>query len=119
MSLTAQLNGLRVAAVLRSREYKQVFLGAFGGWVLPLVPSRWWYRVLFRSPEGMMRVASERVLADLRDFAGFNGETIFHADPQVLAFREGKRAAVNRIFKHLNLDEAQVQQMIGVDDGIG
>lgn len=114
----AQLNGLRVAAVLRSREYKQVFLGAFGGWAAAAVPTRWWYRLLFLSPEGMMRIAGERVLADLRNFAWLERETIFHPDPQVLAFREGKRAVVSRIFKHLNLDEARVQELTGVDDGI-
>lgn len=118
MSLTAQLNGLRVAAVLRSREYKSVFLGAFGSWAAAAVPRRWWYRMLLLTPEGAMRVASERVLADLRDFAGLNKQTIFDPDPQVMAFREGKRAVVMRIIHHLNLDEAQVQQLIGVDDGI-
>ena len=116
-----QVNELRVRAVLRSRAYKELFGRAF---VAPWVPRAWWTRLLFRAwrdsgdGEHPLRIAGEQVLADLRDFAGLNQQTNFHPDPHVMAFREGKRAAVMRVIHHLNLDEAQVQQLIGVDDGL-
>lgn len=113
-----QLNALRVAAILRAREFKTLFLGAFGGFVARLVPASWWTRLLFRTAEGALTIAGERVLADLRDFAGLARQSNFDPDPHVMAYREGKRAVVMRIIHHLNLDEAQVQQMIGVDDGV-
>ena len=42
---------------------------------------------------------------------------IFAPDPLVMARRLGRREAFDRIIKYLNLDEAQVQAIMEIDDG--
>lgn len=89
------LNALRRMAIFRARSYRAVFL-----------------------PGGAMTRDGEIVLADLRDH-GFLNKSTFHADPYEAAKRQGRRELALRIVQHLNLDEAQVQQLVEIDDGLG
>jgi hypothetical protein len=85
----------RRMAVLRARSYKAVFITG---------------------------VATDRdreiVLADMRDHCFANAYT-FHRDPYEAARRQGRREAWLRITQHLNLDEAKVQKLVEIDDGLG
>lgn len=72
-------------------------------------------RALFK-PEGVMSRQAEAVLADLRDFCKAQ-ESGFNSDPLVMARMAGRREVWLRLTKFLNLDEAQVQTMMEVDDG--
>lgn len=89
------LNALRRMAIRRSRSYRAVFM-----------------------PGGAMTRDAEIVLADVRD-QGFLNKTTFHADPYEAAKRQGRRELALRILQHLNLDEAKVQQLVEIDDGLG
>jgi hypothetical protein len=60
---------------------------------------------------------AEIVLADLRDFCCANSTT-FSPDPYVAARRQGRREAWLRISQHLNLDEARIQKLVELDDGL-
>lgn len=84
--------------------------------VRPLGLTRWAYRRVFLN-DRTLRVASEHVLADLRDFA-FARASAFDPDPIVMARRQGRRDVWLRISNYLNLDEASVQKLMEVDDGI-
>lgn len=75
------------------------------------------YKALFRPNDGMPREA-EQVLADLRHFSFADRPTIFDPDVAVMARREGRREVFVRIINMLNLDEAAVQQLMEVDDGL-
>lgn len=72
-------------------------------------------RALFK-PEGVMSRQAEAVLADLRDFCAAQDST-FNSDPLIMARMAGRREVWLRLTKFLNLDEAQVQTMMEVDDG--
>jgi hypothetical protein len=115
-------NRFRYRQILVSRGFKVVFIGAperfakalAGRFLLgPLL--RW----LFLGPDDRPHRAGEIVLAELRLRTGFDRYSIFDPDPHVLAYREGQRAVVMMIFNLLNLDEAAVQQLMEVDDGLG
>lgn len=121
MVVTAE-NRVRYRRILIARAAKQVFLGVperfakalLGRFLLGLL-LRW----LFLAPDGTPHRAGEIVLAELRHRTGFDRYSIFDPDPQVLAYREGQRAAIMMIFNLLNLDEAAVQTLMEVDDGLG
>lgn len=121
MSVTPE-NRLRWRRILISRAVKDVFLGVperFGKALAArflLGPIMRW---LFLAPDGTPHRAGEIVLAELRHRSGFGRYSIFDPDPQVLAYREGQRAVVQMIFNLLNLDEAAVQHLMEVDDGLG
>lgn len=88
------LNMLRRMAVVRAGSYKRVF-----------------------APAGAVGRDQEIVLADLRDH-GFATKTTFHADPYEHGRRAGRREMWLRIAQHLNLDEAAVQKLVELDDGL-
>lgn len=121
MAVSAE-NRLRFRQVLVAREVKWLFMAVperfakavLGRFLLgPLL--RW----LFLGPDGRPHRAGEIVLAELRRRTGMERYSIFDPDPQVLAYREGQRAAMMMIFNLLNLDEAAVQKLMEVDDGLG
>lgn len=96
--MSAHIRNLqRVRAILRSRPFKNLFHG----------------------DNGAIKRSGEQVLADLREFCFASRPTIFDKDPLVMARREGRREVFVRIVNYLNLDEATVQQLMEVDDGIG
>jgi hypothetical protein len=95
MMNAVQRNVLRLRTILRARHYKAVFL----------------------TDEGPLRRSAERVLADLRDFC-FAERSTYDADGRMAARREGRREVWLRITKHLNLDEATVQQLMEAEDGL-
>ncbi|KTT68799.1 hypothetical protein NS319_12235 [Sphingomonas sanguinis] len=71
---------------------------------------RWLYRIVF-TEGGTRRMAARAVLADLRDFT-FARSSAFDPDPIIMARRQGRRDVWLRIANYLNLDEAEVQQLI-------
>lgn len=71
---------------------------------------RWLYCIVF-TEGGTRRMAAQGVLADLRDFT-FARSSAFDPDPIIMARREGRRDVWLRISNYLNLDEAEVQQLI-------
>ena len=88
-------NVLRLRSVIVSRRYKQLFLG----------------------DHGALKRSAEQVLVDLRGFCHVDKPTIFSSDAVLMARREGRREVFVRITRMLNLDEAQVQQLMENDDG--
>ena len=83
-------------------------------------PARWTalaYRLVFTVDGSQRRIAAEHVLADLRDFT-FARTSAFDPDPIIMARRQGRRDVWLRISNYLNLDEAQVQKLMEIDDGI-
>jgi hypothetical protein len=107
-----QRNMLRRRAIKLSKYFQWLFITAF-------VPKRKFWRWLFGDDEGKLSVPGEYVLADLREFS-FAGahQTCFHNDPVVMARRLGRREVFDRIIHYLNLDEATVQTLMEIDDGI-
>lgn len=71
---------------------------------------RWLYRIVF-TEGGTRRMAAQAVLADLRDYS-FARSSAFDPDPIIMARRQGRRDVWLRISNYLNLDEAEVQQLI-------
>lgn len=110
------VNAQRYRAILISREVRSVF--RMVPEVMRLARPAWLWRAMFLAAPGQPHRAGEVILADLRDFAGLDRPTIFDPDPHVMAFREGKRAVVMRIINYLNLDEAAVQRIMELDDGL-
>lgn len=88
------VNAMRRMAILRARSYRAVL-----------------------APEGIIDRDREIVLADLREFCRANQST-FSAEPAVAARLVGRREVWLRISQHLNLDEAKVQQLVEIDDGL-
>lgn len=80
--------------------------------------SRAW-KGLAHGENGALHRSAGHVLADLRGFCWADKPTIFDNDPLVMARREGRREVFVRIANFLNLDEAKVQQLMELDDGIG
>jgi hypothetical protein len=120
MAVTAT-NKWRYRAMLVSREVKWLFMAipercakaALGRWLIgPIL--RW----MFLGPKGQPHRAGEIVLAELRRESGFSRASNFHVEPLVMAHREGKREMALWFFKHLNMDEKAVQQLMELDDGI-
>ena len=76
------------------------------------------YRLVFRADDGAtLRLAANHVLADLRDYS-FARSSAFDPDPIIMARRQGRRDVWLRISNYLELDEAVVQQLMEIDDGI-
>lgn len=78
---------------------------------------RWCYRTVLTVDGTTRRIAADHVLADLRDFC-FARTTAFDQDPIIMARREGRRDVWLRVSNYLNLDEAQVQTLMEIDDGV-
>lgn len=116
MSEQSHTNRLRERAILISREFKAVFHGVPERFAKVMV--RWLWRWLFLGPDGKPHRAGRIVLRDLAQFCGAAGKTIFHANPQMLARREGRREVFVRICILLNLDEHEVRKLMELDDGI-
>lgn len=114
MSQAAIRNSLRARAVMMSRAFKDLFWAA-------AAPRRSIWRRLFLIPTedgDSLRRSGEAALADLREYC-FAQKSVFDPNPQIMARREGRRDVWLRITKYLNLDEATVQQLMEIDDGIG
>lgn len=116
-----QENRIRYRGILIAREVKGLFMGvperfakAIAGRLFFGLLLRW----LFLGPDDQPHRAGEIVLAELRRRSGFGRYSIFDPDGRVHAYREGQRAVVQEIFNLLNLDEAQVQKLMEVDDGL-
>ncbi len=75
------------------------------------------YRIVFTVEGDTLRLAANHVLADLRDYA-FARTSAFDPDPIIMARRQGRRDVWLRISNYLDLDEATVQQLMEIDDGI-
>lgn len=75
------------------------------------------YRIVFTADGETLRLAANHVLADLRDYA-FARSSAFDPDPIIMARRQGRRDVWLRISNYLNLDEATVQQLMEIDDGV-
>jgi hypothetical protein len=103
-------NQLRHRKIMLSRSFKELFASA--------IPRGRIYNWLFRGENGELRMVGEHVLADLREFCGLESGTIFDTDPLMMARREGRREVAMRIINLLNLDEAAVQQLMRLDDGL-
>lgn len=110
MTGVSQINRVRWKFLQLSRAAKELF------WAVP-VPRGWFYRWLFTNDDGAVRRVGEHVLADLREFC-FLDRSAFDTDPLVMARRQGRRDVGLRIIKFLNLDEAAVQKLMEIDDGI-
>lgn len=115
MSVTPE-NRARYRATLISREVKWLFMAAPERFQNRL--RRWCWRWLFLGPDGKPHRAGEIVLAELRREAGYERASNFDANPQLLAYREGKRALAQMIFNYLNLDEEAVHKLMRLDDGL-
>lgn len=121
MSGVTPENRARYRATLVSRDVKGLFMAVperfaravLGRFLLGAV-LRW----LFLGSPGKPHRAGEIVLAELRREAGYLRHSNFHDNPQVMAFREGKRAMAQMIFNYLNLDESAVHQLMELDDGL-
>lgn len=90
---------------------------------LPMVPSRWIWRLLFLDPDGKVtRRSGDIALARLRRFC-FADRSIFGGGAGtddsafLLGVREGRRQVWLQITQHLNLDEDAVQKLVENDDG--
>jgi hypothetical protein len=111
----SRANRERYRAILIGREVKHLF-GAIPE-IFGASPRHLW-RWLFLGHDGKPHRAGEIVLADLRRYARLDRATIYDPDAHELAYREGKRAVVMRIFHYLNLDEHAVQVLMELDDGL-
>ena len=81
------------------------------------VMRRWLYRTVFTADGETLRIASQHVLSDLRDFT-YATKSAFDTDPLVMARRQGRRDVWLRLSNYLNLDEEQVHKLMEIDDGI-
>lgn len=107
-----QRNRLRLRAIRMAKYFQWLFFTA----VLPRGKLFAW---LFRLNDEKLSVPGEYVLADLREFCFAGGhQSCFHSDPLVMARRLGRREVFDRITHYLNLDEATVQTLMEIDDGI-
>jgi len=122
-------NAQRKLVLTLSRDWKTIlpqlsapaWLRAIAGLLVAIVGRGWAYRITFMADDRVLRIAAHHVLADLRTFCCATADgrrPIFSSDPLVMARRLGRREAFDRIIKYLNLDEAQVQKIMEIDDGI-
>lgn len=115
-----QKNRQRWRAVLLSRAVKWIFKSSpaqpnFGTGLRAGMRAGLW-RVLFVAENGELHRSGEILLADLREFA--TGAPMFSPEPLIMARRAGRREVFERIINYLNLDEAAVQQLLELDDGL-
>lgn len=118
MAISAE-NRFRFRAIQISRAVK---------WLFMAVPERFAERILgrfffglllrwlFTAEDGKVHRAGEIVLAELRD--GFLLKSPFSPDPLEMARRAGQREVIEDLFNWLNLDEASVQKLMELDDGL-
>lgn len=113
---------MTVSAENRVR-YRAILIGRAVKWVFKAVPDRWrehlaapFWRWAFVSAEGQLHRSGEIMLADLREFC--TATPVFSTEPLVMARRAGRREVFERIVNYLNLDEAQVQKIMELDDGL-
>lgn len=114
-------NRARYRATLISREVKRLFMAIperFAEAVVRRFLLGMVLRWLFLAEDGTPHRAGEIVLAELRARGGHLRPSLFDPNPQLMAYREGWRAATQWIFNHLNLDEAKVQKLMELDDGL-
>lgn len=107
-------NALRTRAMKIGREFRALFRG-------DAVVRVGWRRVFLAEDDRTVRRAGEIALADLREFCRAgprHPRALFANDPLEMARRLGRREVFDRIINYLNLDEAQVQQLMEIDDGI-
>lgn len=128
--MIAGQNARRRYAVALSRQWKALLSPSANAqaWgrmmtalVLRLLASReawrrWCYRAVFTHDGRALRTAGEKVLGDLRDFC-FARASAFDPDPIIMARRQGRRDVWLRVAGLLELDEAQVQTLMEIDDG--
>jgi hypothetical protein len=118
-------NRRRMRALRIAREWKgllstvraPLWLRAIAALLAAIFGRRWAYRAAFTGNDGALRIASQHVLADLREYS-FARTSAFDPDPIIMARRQGRRDVWLRISNYLNLDEAQVQTLMEIDDGI-
>lgn len=121
----SEINRMRRRVVRLARGWKDLlpsiavpaWLRAIATLMSLIVGRRWAYRATFFADDRALRVPAHHVLADLRDFC-FARTSAFDPDPIIMARRQGRRDAWLRIANYLNLDEAQVQTLMEIDDGI-
>jgi len=121
----SEINRMRRRVVRLARGWKDLlpaiavpaWLRAIATLLSLIAGRRWAYRATFLAEDRALRVPAHHVLADLRDFC-FARTSAFDPDPIIMARRQGRRDAWLRIANYLNLDEAQVQTLMEVDDGI-
>lgn len=115
------VNRLRWRTILHSREVKAIF-HQIPERFAKAVLKRWFVGILMRwlfvKDDGRPHRAGEIVLAYLRDTSRLHRGTIFEPDAMKLSYLEGRRSAVLEIFNLLNLNEADVQQLMRLDDGL-
>lgn len=75
------------------------------------------YRIVFTVDGATLRLSANHVLADLREYC-FARSSAFDPDPIIMARRQGRRDVWLRITNYLELDEATVQKLMEIDDGI-
>lgn len=110
-------NRLRWRSILLARMFKGLFFG-----MPDSVRGRlcgWFWRLMFLGPDGKPHRAAGFVLAELRRVCFFDRPSIFDANPQVMAYREGARRVFLVIMDYLNLDESEVRKLMELDDGLG
>lgn len=120
----SDLNRHRMRVVRIAREWKALlpriaapaWLRAIAALLTVIVGRRWAYRTAFTGDGDAIRIAAQHVLADLREFT-FARTSAFDPDPIIMARRQGRRDVWLRISNYLNLDEAQVQKLMEIDDG--
>jgi hypothetical protein len=107
--MTTEINRRRQRVVQLARAWKGLL--AWRG------RAAWsWRTVLLSDDRTKLRMASEHVLADLRDFT-FAASSAFDPDPIIMARRQGRRDVWLRITNYLNLDEETVRKLMEIDDG--
>lgn len=112
-------NRLRFRSVQISRQVKWMFLAVPERFVKRLAGKLFFgvlLRWLFLGEDEKPHRAGEIVLAELRN--RYLLGSVFSEDPLVMARKAGRREVVMDLINYLNLDEAKVQQLMELDDGI-
>lgn len=110
-------NRRRYRSILIARDVKGLFQSVPE--IFAALLSRWIWRWLFLGRDNKPHRAGEVVLAEIRRLTLLDQPSVFHSDPLVMAYREGKRSVGMKIMMYLNLDEHDVQKLMELDDGLG
>lgn len=112
-------NAMRYRAIQISRQVKWLFMAVPERFAKRVI-GRWFFarllRWLFLGEDGKPHVAGEIVLAELRDNYALGSP--FSDDALVMARNIGRREVFEDLVNWLNLDEAIVQQLMRLDDGL-
>lgn len=73
------------------------------------------YRACFCDEDGSLSVSGRYVLADLRNFCRANQST-FDPDSRIHALLEGRREAILRMVNFLEIDSAELNKLVEVQD---